>query len=188
MVYPGSIASGDFGLLLFSTVLQNLLNDLPAPGEGGLDMGIIRAPEQIVDTDDVAVAYAHGIFLEARKHVAVEIVAGQHGLLKPIALLLDALGVGVVDAVQEVWNPGQFMLHGAHLEFWVALKDPAEDHLTEGHPHPMVGVGQEGVADAIAVLEPKSWPGPGRLVAMCMPRGISRPCAAAHSGSYMGLS
>ena len=41
MVYPGSIASGDLGLLLFSTVLQNLLNDLPAPGEGGFDMGVI---------------------------------------------------------------------------------------------------------------------------------------------------
>jgi hypothetical protein len=41
MVYPGSIASGDLGLLLFSAVLQNLLNNLPAPGEGGLDMGII---------------------------------------------------------------------------------------------------------------------------------------------------
>ena len=41
MVYPGSIASGDLGLLLFSTVLQNLLDDLPAPGEGGLDMGVI---------------------------------------------------------------------------------------------------------------------------------------------------
>jgi hypothetical protein len=41
MVYPGSIASGDLGLLLFSAVLQNLLNNLPAPGEGGLDVGII---------------------------------------------------------------------------------------------------------------------------------------------------
>src|SRR3954453_13919228 len=34
----------------------------------------------------------------------------------------------------------------------------------------------------------KSCPGPGRLVAMCMPIGISRSCAAAHRGSYMGLS
>src|SRR3984893_7808412 len=123
MVYPGSIASSDLGLLLFSAVLENLLNDLPAPGGGGFDMGIIRAPEEIIHTDDVAVAYAHGVFLEARKHVAVEIVAGQHGLLKSIALLLDPLGVGVVDAVQEVGNPGQFVLHGAHLEFWIALKD-----------------------------------------------------------------
>ena len=41
IVYPGSIASGDLGLLLFSAVLQNLLNDLPAPGESGFDMGII---------------------------------------------------------------------------------------------------------------------------------------------------
>ena len=41
MVYPGGIAAGDLGLLLFSAVRQNLFNDLPAPGEGGLDMGVI---------------------------------------------------------------------------------------------------------------------------------------------------
>ena len=41
MVYSGSIAAGDLGLLLFTAVRQNLLDDLPAPGEGGLDMGII---------------------------------------------------------------------------------------------------------------------------------------------------
>jgi hypothetical protein len=41
MVYPGGIASGDLGLLLFGAARQNLLNDLPAPGEGGFDMGII---------------------------------------------------------------------------------------------------------------------------------------------------
>jgi hypothetical protein len=41
MVNPGGIASGDLGLFLFRAVLQNLLNNLPAPGEGGLDMGII---------------------------------------------------------------------------------------------------------------------------------------------------
>src|SRR6202035_2325606 len=150
MVYPDSIASGDLGLLVFSAVYQNLLNDLLGPREGGLDMGIIRAPEEIVDADDVAVAYAHSIFLEARKHVAVEIVAGQQGLLKPIALLLDPLGVRVVDAVQDVGNPGEFVLHGAHLEFWIALKDAAEDHVTKRHPHPVVGVGQEGGADAVA--------------------------------------
>src|SRR3954469_2206206 len=117
MVYPGSIAAGDLGLLLFGAVPQNLLNDLPTPGESGLDMGVIRAPKEIVDTDDVAVAYAHGIFLKARKHAAVEIVAGQHGFLKPVAFLLDPLGIGVIDAVQEVGNPRQFVLDGAHLEF-----------------------------------------------------------------------
>ena len=50
MVYPGCIASGDLGLLLFSAARQDLLNDLVAPGEGGFDMGIIGAPEEIVDT------------------------------------------------------------------------------------------------------------------------------------------
>src|SRR5262249_30902957 len=41
MVYSGGIASGDLGLLLFSAARQDLLNDLVAPGEGGLDMGIV---------------------------------------------------------------------------------------------------------------------------------------------------
>src|SRR5215471_5306754 len=41
VVYPGSVASGDLGLLLLSAARQDLLNDLVAPGEGGLDMGIV---------------------------------------------------------------------------------------------------------------------------------------------------
>ena len=41
MVDPGSIAAGDLGLLLFSAARQDLLNDLVAPGEGGLDMGVV---------------------------------------------------------------------------------------------------------------------------------------------------
>ena len=41
MVDPGGIASGDLGLLFFSAVLQDLVNDLPGPGERGLDMGVI---------------------------------------------------------------------------------------------------------------------------------------------------
>ena len=74
-----------------------------SPRESGLE---------IVDADDVAVAYTHGVFLEA---VAVEIVAGQHSFLKPIALLLDSLSVRVVNTIQEVGNPRQFVLHGADL-------------------------------------------------------------------------
>src|SRR5690349_1507554 len=41
VVYPGGIASGDLGLLLFGAARQNLLNDLVTPGEGGLDMRVI---------------------------------------------------------------------------------------------------------------------------------------------------
>ena len=40
-VDPGRVASGDLGLLFFSAVHQDLLNDLVAPGEGGFDMGIV---------------------------------------------------------------------------------------------------------------------------------------------------
>jgi len=62
------------------------------------------------------------------------------------------LSVRVVDAVQEVRNPGEFVLHGAHLEFWIPLEDAAEDHVAQRHPHPVVSVGEKGIADAVAVL------------------------------------
>src|SRR5579862_8405184 len=88
IVDPGSVAAGDLGLLFFGAVAQNLFDDLPASGEGGFDVGVIRAPEEIVDADDVSVADAHGIFLKAGEHVSVEIVARQHRLLEAITLLL----------------------------------------------------------------------------------------------------
>ena len=51
------------------------------------------------------------------------------------------------------------MLDGADLEFRIALEDAAEDHVAERHPHPVVGVGQEGIAGAVAVLKCKILPG-----------------------------
>ena len=62
-------------------------------------------------------------------------------------LLLDPLGIGLVDAVQEVGNPGQFVLHGAHLEFWITLKDAAEGHVA-GYPRsPTMGTPLGGRRD-----------------------------------------
>jgi hypothetical protein len=41
MIYPSGIPADDLGLLLLSTIHQDLLNDLPTPGEGRLKMRII---------------------------------------------------------------------------------------------------------------------------------------------------
>ena len=88
-------------------------------------------PEEIVDADDVAVAYAHGVFTPGSpERIAVEIVAGEHGLLEPIALLLDPLGVGVVDAVGDGGVPGQLVLQTVRPAVWIAFKDAAEDRFT----------------------------------------------------------
>jgi hypothetical protein len=111
MVDPGGIPAGNLGLLLLRTLRQNLPKDLLGPGEGGFDMGIIGAPQEIVHADDVPQLYAQAIFLEAVEYVAVEIVAGQHGFLKPVAVLLGPLGVRVVDPVQEMGDPGQLHLY-----------------------------------------------------------------------------
>src|SRR5436309_4543703 len=106
MVYPGGIPAGDLGLLLLRALRQNLLKDLLRPEEGGFDMRIIGAPQEIVYADDVPQLDPQAIFLEAVEHVAVDIVARQHGLLKPVAAFLDSLGVRVVNAVQEMGDPG----------------------------------------------------------------------------------
>ena len=41
MIYPSGIPADDLGLLLLRTIHQDLLNDLPTPGEGRLKMRII---------------------------------------------------------------------------------------------------------------------------------------------------
>ena len=46
-VYPGAVAAYDLGLLLLSAIRQYLIDDLTAPGEGGLLVRVIRAPQQI---------------------------------------------------------------------------------------------------------------------------------------------
>jgi hypothetical protein len=67
MVHSGSIAAGD--VLLFGAVYQIILDDLPSSRKSGFDMRIVRAPEEVVYTDDVAVANVHDVFLEASKDI-----------------------------------------------------------------------------------------------------------------------
>src|SRR5207248_11368972 len=136
MVYPGGSPASDLGLLLLRALRQNLLKDMLCPGEGGFDMGIIGAPQKVVYADDVPHLDPQAIFLEAIEHIAVDIVAGQHGFLKPIAAFLDSLGVRVVDAVQEMGDPGELHLHRANLQGRMALKHPAEDHVGQGRADP----------------------------------------------------
>ena len=56
----------------------------------------------------------------------------------------------------------------------MALKDPAEDHVGQGHAHPVVRVGEEGGTDAIGLLPERQIPG-RRLAGWwrCAGRGVS---------------
>src|SRR6266571_2559272 len=184
MVYPGGILAGDLGLLLLRALRQNLLQDLLRPWEGRFDMRIIGAPQEIVHADDVPQLDPQAIFLEAIEHVAVEVVAGQHGLLKPVAVLLDSLSVRVVDPVQEMGDPGQLHLHRPNVQLRMALKDPAEDHVAKRHADPVIRIGEEGGTHAIGLLpHPKfladPWPIGGDVEAQrylqvlgCRPEGF----------------
>src|SRR5437660_10126894 len=133
MVYPGGIPAGDLGLLFLRALRQNLLQVLLRPWEGRFDMGIIGAPQEIVYTDDVPQLDPQAIFLEAIEHVAADIVARQHGLLKPVAVLLDSLGVRLVDPVQEMRDPGQLNLYRPSLRCRIASNDPAAVYVRHGH-------------------------------------------------------
>ena len=63
------------------------------------------------------------------------------------------LGVGVVQAVQEVGRPGQFHLYRPHLELGEALEDAVEDHVGEGAADPVVHVADEGGAADVGIGE-----------------------------------
>ena len=69
MVYPGGIPASDLGLLLLRALGQNLPKDLLRPGEGGFDMGIIGAPQEIVHADEVPQLDPQAIFLDRKSVV-----------------------------------------------------------------------------------------------------------------------
>ena len=70
-------------------------------------MRIIRAPHHIIHPNDVAVLDAQSVFLEAAKDIPVKEVAGQEVTLEAVPMgSAGLLRVGVVDAIQEVRDPG----------------------------------------------------------------------------------
>jgi hypothetical protein len=74
---------------------------LPRLGERALGVGIARARHHLVDADQVAVADAQRVFLEAQEDVAVEELAGQ-AVLEPVPPRASrALRMRVVEAVEE---------------------------------------------------------------------------------------
>ena len=74
-------------------------------------MGIVSNPIAIVHAYDVPVSYPQGVLLEPQEHVIVEEVAGKGMIFEQVVgVTMDSLGVGVVEAVQEVGRPGQIVL------------------------------------------------------------------------------
>src|SRR4029453_14036880 len=106
------------------------------------------------DTDQGAVSDAQLVFLKAEKDAAMEEITREHGVPKAVPPVApSALRVRVIETLQEMRHPAEFVLHGADMQARIALKDAGEDHMPEGHTHPMIGVGQEGWPGAAVVLE-----------------------------------
>src|SRR5207244_12850582 len=100
-------------------------------GKRALGMWLVRAPHHLIDADQVAVADAQRVFLEAQEDVAVEEVAGQ-ALLEPVPPRAPrALGVRVVEPVEEEGNPAELVLDRADPEPRVPRADPGEDAVRE---------------------------------------------------------
>ena len=68
-------------------------------------MGIIRAPQQIIQADVVPELYTEAVLLETEEYVAVEVITRQHVFLKLVCISLAPLSVGVVHPIQEVRYP-----------------------------------------------------------------------------------
>src|SRR5215475_11926025 len=116
LIQAGDVLPGNQDFLLLWHVGQNLVQNLPALRPRGLLVGIIRAPHQILDTNNSAVPDAHHIFLEAAEDVLAEEIARQHCALEAVPVgAAGPLGVGVIEAVQEVRNPGEFLFNSADL-------------------------------------------------------------------------
>ena len=110
-VHARGVAADDLRLLVVRHARQDLGQDLPGLGEGGLAVGVVGAPHHVVDADHVAQADADRVLLEAQEDVAVEEVARAHVVLEAVERLAVALAVRVVHGGEHVRRPGQLELH-----------------------------------------------------------------------------
>src|SRR5262245_34316429 len=100
MIDSGDVAAGDLRFLFVRNPLKNLVENLPALRPGRLLVRVIRAPHQIIHTDDGAIPDAQRVLLKAAEDVLVEEVAGQHIALKSVPVgPTSPLRIGVVDAI-----------------------------------------------------------------------------------------
>src|SRR5687767_8604756 len=103
---------------------EDALQDLARARERRLRVRVVRAPHQRVDADEVAVADAEAVLLEAQEDVPPEEVARQGVALEPVpAVPSRALRVRVVQPVQEVGRPRHLVLGGSGAQPRVALED-----------------------------------------------------------------
>src|SRR5262245_4114897 len=77
-VHARGVGAHDLGLLVLRHAGEDLAQDLARLREGGLAVGIVRAPHHVVHADLVAQADADAVLLEAQDDVAVEEVARPH--------------------------------------------------------------------------------------------------------------
>ena len=106
-------------------------------------MGVIRAPEQVVDPDVMAKLYPQLVLLEPDEDVAAEEVAGQGVSLEPVAVDPHGpLQVEVVHPAHEVGGPGDLELHHAHLQLGVTLEYARKDHPVDTLPGVVLPVGE----------------------------------------------
>src|SRR5215468_3553927 len=100
------------------------------------------------------------VFLEAQEDVAMEKIAGPCLVLKAVPPVTPgALSIGIINAVEEMWYPTEFVLHCADAQAWVALEDAGEEHVTQRHAYPVIGVGEQGGPGTAVVFERYAWRG-----------------------------
>jgi mono/diheme cytochrome c family protein len=147
VVQPRHVRVRDLPAVGLRHAIEDAFEDLTRPREGGLRVRVVRSPHQQIDADEVAVADAQAVLLEAQEDVAAEEVAGQHVAREAVpARSARALRVRVVEALDEVRRPRQLVLGRAHAQARMALEHAAEDEVREGHAHEVIRIGEHGGA------------------------------------------
>src|SRR5262245_35631845 len=81
-VQPCGVPARDQRLLLLWNPLQNAVDDLSGVGKGGLGMGIVRPPQQVLDPNVGAKLDAEVVLLEADEDIVTEEIARQRSVLE----------------------------------------------------------------------------------------------------------
>ena len=118
-------------------------DDLAAARERRFGVRVVTPPRRRVGADDVEQPQRVRVLLERREHVASEEVARQHvgiGETSPFRPPPRAVGVGVVEPVEEERDPRELVLDRPDAEAGEALEHAGEDEVGERLAHLRVGV------------------------------------------------
>src|SRR5215510_10827619 len=154
-VEPRHVFPDDLPPLFLRDSLEVALDDLPRMRPGRHGVRIVRGPHDVLDPDELAARDPNPIVDERREDLAPEVVAGRELQRGRVEIAIFVLGL--IEPLQEEWNPADLVLSGHEPEIRESLEHAGEDQHDERAldfvtEHGRAEIAVQGLLDGQAAL------------------------------------